>query len=90
MPVRPASGTESHVLVVRYTGIEMGAYRVVYALDSRLDSAFAMGPTGTITDEIVVRTSRVANLYNASIEGRMSWCARRIAQFAAEYIRRAE
>lgn len=90
MPVVRATGTESHMIVVRYTMLEMGAYRVVFAMDSRLDSTLAFGPSGTITDEIAVRTARVANLYNPSIDGRMSWCARRVAQLAAEYIRRAQ
>lgn len=89
LPVVRATGTETHVIVVRYTMLEMGAYRVFFAMDSRLDSDLGFGPSGTITDEIAVRTSRVANLYNPSIDQRMNWCARRVAQLAAEYIRRA-
>lgn len=87
--VHRASGAESHQIVVQYTRIEMGFYRFMVTLDSTLDTRFALGPTGTITDEIEVHTTREANLRNASIAERMDYCARRAAQILAQYIRRA-
>lgn len=88
-PVVRATGAESHLLVVRFTLLEMGAYRVMFSMDSHLDAVLAFGPGGTVTDEIAVRTTRVANLYNPTIAGRMNWLARRVAQLGAEYVRRA-
>jgi hypothetical protein len=87
--VQPASGGESHQLVIRFTRIEMGFYRFMVNLDSTLDTSLAFGPTGSITDEIEVHTTREANLRNASIRERMDYCAARTAQLAAEYVRRA-
>jgi hypothetical protein len=90
MVVVRGTGAEPHQLVVRYTRIEMGFYRFMVNRPSELDSDLAFGPAGTISDEISIRTSREANMANASIDERMDWCARRAAQLAAEYLRRAQ
>lgn len=90
MVVVRGTGAEPHQLVVRYTRIEMGFYRFMVNRPSELDANLAFGPAGTLSDEISIRTSREANMANASIEERMDWCARRAAQLAAEYLRRAQ
>jgi hypothetical protein len=76
--------------VVRHTRIEMGFYRFMVRMDSTLDTDFAFGPTGTISDEITTHHTREASMRNASIAERMDYLAVRAAQLAAEYVRRAQ
>jgi hypothetical protein len=87
--VVPATGQEAVVLSVQPLVLEMGFFRFMWNMDSRLDSALVFFVNGQETDHIEVRTSRHADLYNPAIMGRMTACARRTAQLAAEYVRQA-
>lgn len=90
MVVVRATGAEPHQIVVRYTRIEMGFYRVLMEMDSVLDVDLAFGPGGAISDEIAIHLTREASRWNASVEERLDWCSARAAQLAAEYVRRAQ
>jgi len=88
--VVPSTGAEPVQLVVMPLTLEMGFYRFVMAMDSRLDSALVWQVGGQETDQIEIRTTATANMANAAILGRMSHCATRSARLAADFYRRAQ
>lgn len=85
-----STGAEPVQLVVQPLRLEMGFYRFMVNMDSRLDSAFVFVVGGQEADNIEVRTTAVANMQNAAILGRMMTCAQRSAQLTTEFIRRAQ
>lgn len=88
--VVPSTGAEPVQLVVQPLMLEMGFYRFMVNMDSRLDSALVWQVGGQETDHIEIRTTQVANMQNAAILGRMNACALRSARLAAEFYRRAQ
>jgi hypothetical protein len=84
------SGQEPIQLIVQPLMLEMGFYRFMVNMDSRLDSALVFTMGGQETDHIEVHTTAESNMANAQIIGRLSQCALRTARLTAEFIRRAQ
>lgn len=84
--VSRATGAESHRLIVQFTRLNMGFYRVFMYEDSYLNSRILIGPGGESTDEILIDTNWTASPRYPTILERMRRCATRTAVVTAEYL----
>lgn len=83
------AAADVYPLVVRYDALAMGSFGPIYSTASELDVTIRLG-SGERVDELALRTSRRADVYNTQRLERLVWCVDRIASGVAEYVRRAQ